>query len=97
MCLPVHSDMTPESRIIPLLANGSLRYLSAATNKRENNGGNVRHGDLYSILPEVVKNLVRSLFAREPSFENSVQFKKVNYSAVREFRILVFSCGVLTS
>jgi phosphoribosylformylglycinamidine (FGAM) synthase-like amidotransferase family enzyme len=70
-----YCDMTPESRNSPLLTNSSLTHVSAATNKKQNNTGIVRHGDLYSARLEVIKELVQSSFAREPSFESSVQLR----------------------
>jgi hypothetical protein len=53
--------MTPESRNSPLLAKDSLIDVSAATDKKQNNRGTVRHGDLYSVRPEVINELAQSL------------------------------------
>jgi hypothetical protein len=47
-----------------------------ATDKKQNNRGAVRHGDLHSVHPKVIKELVKSLFRREPSSESSVQVKR---------------------
>jgi hypothetical protein len=44
------------SRNIPLLYNGWLKHVSAATDKKQNNRETVRHGDLYSVRPEVIKS-----------------------------------------
>jgi hypothetical protein len=83
LCLSVYCDMTPQIRNSPLLSNGPLTYLSVATDKKQNNRGTVSHVDLYSVLPEVIKDLVQSLFAREPSLESSAQFKRVSHSVIR--------------
>jgi hypothetical protein len=58
------------------------------TDKNQNNRGAVRHGDLYSVCPEVIKELVQISFRREPSFESSVQSQVIRHSAfVRVFSL----------
>jgi hypothetical protein len=49
------------SRNNPLLGNGSVSMflLQRLHTERQNNRGTVRHGDLYSVRPEVIKELVQ--------------------------------------
>jgi hypothetical protein len=51
--LLTHVSLT--SRKSPLLAKGSLTHVFLATDKEQNNRGTIRHGDLYSVRPEVIR------------------------------------------
>jgi hypothetical protein len=92
--------MMPQSRNSPLLANGSLTYVSSAMDKKQTRG-TVRRSDLYSALPEVIKELVQSLFGWKPSFESSGSVQEssvILHSAfVREFSVQLWSVNRRTT
>jgi hypothetical protein len=71
--------MTFEIRNSPLPASDTLTHVSAATDKNKNIRETARHSGLYSVPPEIVKELVQSSFEGEPSFDS-------RNSVVREFR-----------
>jgi hypothetical protein len=64
--------LTPATnrRRSPLIGNGSVSTFpwQRINTEKQNNGRSVRHGDLYSVRPAVMKELVQFIRGSEPSF-----------------------------